>query len=71
MSKPIYKNRERSIYRVDKIAKEGKGRIVPHERGGNYIYVSKDVASDSSFPFEEGENVQIEIKEDEIHIKKK
>lgn len=49
---------------------EGKGRILPHKRGGVYIYVSKDVANDSAFPFKKSEDVKIVIKGKEIMIKK-
>lgn len=49
---------------------EGKGRILPHIRGGVYIYVSKDVASDSAFPLKKGQNVKVKIRGKEIVIRK-
>lgn len=49
---------------------KGKGRILPHVRGGVYIYVSKEVANDSVFPFKEPEDVVVEIKKKELLIKK-
>ena len=49
---------------------KGKGRILPHVRGGVYIYVSKEVANDSAFPFKESEAVEIRIEKKGLLIKK-
>jgi hypothetical protein len=43
------------------IALKGKGRILSHVRGGYYIYISRDVALDSSFPYTPPEDVKIRI----------
>jgi N-methylhydantoinase A/oxoprolinase/acetone carboxylase beta subunit len=32
---------------------KGKGRVIPHKRGGVYIYVPAEVAGDTLFPFKE------------------
>lgn len=32
---------------------KGRGRVIPHKRGGVYIYVPAEVAGDTSFPFKE------------------
>ena len=41
----------------------GKGKVV--DRGGKYsktfIYIPKEVASDTSFPFKKGEDVTVRI----------
>lgn len=49
----------------------GKGRVLPHIRGGVYIYVSKDIAGDSAFPLRKGENVKIKISGKKIVISKR
>lgn len=48
----------------------GKGRILPHVRGGYYIYVSKDVANDSAFPFEVPEDITIKIEGKKLIVEK-
>ena len=52
------------------MAKEGKGRILPHVRGGYYIYVSRDVAIDSAFPFKVPEDVTVRIEGKRIIVEK-
>lgn len=53
-----------------KMTLKGKGRILPHVRGGYYIYISKDVAKDSAFPFKVPENVTVKIKGKKIIVEK-
>lgn len=53
-----------------KMALKGKGRILPHIRGGYYIYISKDVASDSTFPFKVPEDVSVRIEGKKIVVEK-
>ena len=48
----------------------GKGKILSHVRGGVYLYISKDVASDSSFPFGKSENVKVTIQKNKVLIEK-
>ena len=55
------------------VVKTGKGRVV--NRGiGKYIkafiYIPKDVATDSAFPFKFGEEVQVTIEGDRLIISK-
>ena len=52
------------------MALKGKGRILPHVRGGYYIYISKDVANDSAFPFKVPEDVTVKLEKDKIIIEK-
>ena len=52
------------------MALKGKGRILPHIRGGVYVYISKDVANDSAFPFKTKENVKVNIGNKKIIIEK-
>jgi len=52
------------------MALKGKGRILPHIRGGYYIYISKDVASDSTFPFKVPEDVSVRIEGKKIVVEK-
>lgn len=49
---------------------KGRGRILPHIRGGYYIYVSKDVANDSAFPFKVPEDVLIRIEGKKLIVEK-
>jgi len=49
---------------------KGKGRILPHVRGGYYIYVSRDVAMDSAFPFKVPEDVTVKIDGKKIIVEK-
>jgi hypothetical protein len=53
-----------------KMVLKGRGRILPHVRGGYYIYISKDVASDSAFPFKVPEDVTIRIENKKIIVEK-
>ncbi|MBS7616959.1 hypothetical protein KEJ45_07165 [Candidatus Bathyarchaeota archaeon] len=54
------------------MAGEGKGKVV--DRGSKYskifIYISKEVASDTSFPFEAGEDVIVKIDGKRLIIEK-
>ena len=52
------------------MASDGKGRIIPH-RGSVYIYVSKDVSNDSTFPFKNNEDVRVRISGKKIIIENK
>jgi len=46
------------------MAKTGKGRVVSQGRARTrYVTVPADVATDSLFPFEEGEEVTVTIEE--------
>jgi hypothetical protein len=41
---------------------KGEGRIFRKgDSGGHVLYISKDVTSDSAYPFQHGDAVQIEI----------
>lgn len=42
--------------------------MIPHKRGGVYIYIPKDVASDSAFPFKDGGDLSIHIRGDKLLI---
>jgi hypothetical protein len=53
-----------------KMVLKGKGRILPHIRGGYYIYISKDVVSDSAFPFKAPEDVSVRIEGRKIVVEK-
>ena len=48
------------------MTREGKGKVV--DRGKKYrkifIYIPKEVSSDTSFPFEVGEDVTVRIEND-------
>jgi CxxC motif-containing protein len=50
----------------------GKGKVV--DRGGKYsktfIYIPKEVASDTSFPFKKGEDVTVRIEGKKLIIEK-
>jgi ABC-type Mn2+/Zn2+ transport system ATPase subunit len=54
------------------MAGEGKGKIV--NKGGKYkkifIYIPKEVAADTSFPFKIGERVKIKINGKKLVIEK-
>jgi len=52
------------------MASYGKGRVIPH-RGSVYIYVSKDVSNDSSFPFNKNEDVKVRVSGKKIIIEKR
>jgi len=52
------------------MALKGKGRVLKHIRGGCYIYISKDVANDSAFPFKKSEDVNVRIEGRKIIIEK-
>lgn len=52
------------------MALKGKGRILPHVRGGYYIYISKDVANDSAFPFKVPEDVIVRIEGRKIIVER-
>lgn len=51
------------------MASYGKGRIIPH-RGSVYIYVSKDVSNDSTFPFRNNEDIKVKILGKRVIIEK-
>jgi hypothetical protein len=55
------------------MAGEGKGKVV--DRGKRYkkifIYVPKEVAMDTSFPFKMGENVTVKIEGERLIIEKR
>jgi hypothetical protein len=55
------------------VAGEGKGKIV--DRGWKYpkifVYIPKEVASDTSFPFKIGENVTVRIDGQRLVIEKR
>lgn len=55
------------------MAGEGKGKIV--DRGWKYpkifVYIPKEVASDTSFPFKIGENVTVRIDGQRLVIEKR
>jgi antitoxin component of MazEF toxin-antitoxin module len=55
------------------MAGSGKGKIV--DRGWKYpkifVYIPKEVASDTSFPFEIGEDVTVRIKGERLIIEKR
>lgn len=38
---------------------KGKGRVIPHKRGGVYIYIPAEVAGDTLFPFKERCDVSV------------
>lgn len=40
---------------------KGKGRVIPHKRGGVYVYVPAEVAGDSLFPFKEKSDVSVHV----------
>ena len=54
------------------MARQGKGKVV--DRGSRYlkafIYLPKEVASDTAFPFEIGEDVTVVIEGETLIIKK-
>jgi len=54
------------------VARSGKGKVV--DRGVKYpkifIYVPKDVATDTGFPFKIGEDVTVTIEADRLIIEK-
>jgi hypothetical protein len=58
------------MYQINNMVKEGKGRILPHVRGGYYIYISRDVAKDSAFPFKPPEDVVVKINGKKIIVEK-
>lgn len=41
---------------------KGKGRVIPHKRGGVYIYVPAEVAGDTIFPFKEKHDVLVYVR---------
>lgn len=55
------------------MAGSGKGKIV--DRGWKYpkifVYIPKEVAADTSFPFKIGENVTVRIKGEQLIIEKR
>jgi len=55
------------------MAGEGKGKVV--DRGKKYrkifIYIPKEVSSDTSFPFEIGEDVTVKIEGEKLIIEKR
>jgi len=54
------------------MARSGKGKVV--NRGTKYpkifIYIPRDVATDTSFPFKVGEDVTVTIEGDSLTIRK-
>ena len=53
------------------MAKTGKGRVVSQGRARTrYVTVPADVATDSLFPFEEGEEVAVTIDKGRLVIEK-
>ena len=51
------------------MALKGRGKVYRFD-GKCLIYVPKDVSVDSSFPFKEGEEVEIEIRENYILVRR-
>jgi hypothetical protein len=55
------------------VARSGKGKVV--DRGFKYpkifVYIPKDVATDTNFPFQIGEDVTVTIDGDKLIIGKK
>ena len=55
------------------VARSGKGKVV--DRGFRYtkifIYIPKDVATDTAFPFKIGEDVTVTIEGNKLIIEKK
>jgi hypothetical protein len=55
------------------MAGEGKGKVV--DRGKKYkkifIYIPKEVAMDTNFPFKIGENVSVKIEGERLVIEKR
>ena len=49
--------------------KRGKGKFFRKNNWGN-IYVSKDVANDSAFPFDHKDDLMITITDGELKIRK-
>jgi len=47
---------------VNALARRGRGRIIPHRRGGVYIYVPVEVSGDTSFPFKEKGDVSVHVR---------
>ena len=41
---------------------KGKGRVIPHKRGGVYIYVPAVVSGDTSFPFKEKRDALVYVR---------
>lgn len=41
---------------------KGKGRVIPHKRGGVYIYVPAEVSGDTIFPFKEKHDVLVYVR---------
>lgn len=58
------------MYNIHNMTLKGKGRILPHVRGGYYIYVSKDVADDSAFPFKVPEDVMVKIEDKKLIVER-
>jgi len=60
------------VARVAPMTGEGKGKIV--DRGKKYrkifIYIPKEVSSDTSFPFKIGEDVTVKIDDKRLIIEK-
>jgi len=53
---------------VNALAKSGRGRIIPHKRGGVYIYVPVEVSGDTSFPFKERGDVSVHVRGHQLII---
>lgn len=58
-----------------KLVLKGKGRLInrPTKTGGKkydkfFIYIPTDVAKDSSFPFEKGDKITVEIQPDKDRL---
>lgn len=55
------------------VARSGKGKVV--DRGYKYpkifIYIPKDVAADTAFPFKTGEDVTVTIEAEKLVIEKR
>jgi len=76
-STKLKRRKEVSILGSDKgapmVARSGKGKVV--DRGYKYrklfVYIPKDVANDTAFPFEVGEDVTVTIDNDRLIIQKR
>lgn len=49
---------------------KGRGRVIPHKRGGVYIYVPAEVAGDTSFPFKEKRDALVYLQGGRLIIEK-
>jgi len=53
------------------LTKSGKGRVIPHKRGGVYVYVPAEVAGDTAFPFKEGRDVSVYVQDRRLIVEER